>query len=140
MTSSIKAFAMLPIMRYGFRVIKWSLTELKIIDRKTRKLLHEHQFNHHKSNTHRLYLPRNLGGRGLIGVFDFHRQECTALANYISKSGADSLVKITRDIESTKNGVMSYLIQPKVGNVKMIEDEHLDELKKMKLHGQYFNK
>jgi len=58
-TSSIKAFAM-PIMRYGFGVIKWSLTELRNIDRKNRKLLHKHQFHHPKSNTHRLYLPRNL--------------------------------------------------------------------------------
>jgi len=34
---------------------------------------------------------------------------------------------------------MSYLTHPKGGNVKKIEDEHLDELKKMKLHEQYFN-
>ena len=136
-TSSIKAFAM-PIMRYGFGVINWSLNELKTLDRKTRKLLTKHQFHHPKSNTHRLYLPRNLGGRGLIGLVDCHRQECTALAEYISTSTTDPLVKITHDIESTKNRVMSYLDKPKAGNVIEIEKEHLDELKKMKLHGQYF--
>ena len=32
-TSAIKTFAM-PIMRYGFGVIKWSINELKILDRK----------------------------------------------------------------------------------------------------------
>ena len=138
-TSSIKAYAM-PIMRYGFGILKWSLTEMRILDRKTRKLLTKHRYHHPKSNTHRLYLPRKMGGRGLIGIVDCHRQECTALAKYIMESSElDPLVRITRDIESNKNGIMSYLENPKAGGVKEIEKEHLDELMKMKLHGQYFS-
>jgi len=71
----------MPIMRYGFGIIKWILTEIKILDRKTRKLLTKHNYIYPKSNTHRLYLTRNLGGRGLIGIVDRRRQECTAVAN-----------------------------------------------------------
>ena len=48
-------------------------------------------------------------------------------------------VKIIQEHESTKTGIMSLSTAPKEGNVKTIEKKHLDELKKMKLHGQYFN-
>lgn len=35
---------------------------------------------------------------------------------------------------------MSYLENPRAGDKEAIEKKHLDELKKMKMNGQYFNK
>ena len=137
-TSSIKAFAM-PIMRYGFGILKWTITELKTLDRKTRKILYKNNFHHPKSNSHRLYAPRYCGGRGLIGAIDCHRQECTAVAEYIRDNKVDPLVKIVRKFESKRNAIWSFLEKPKAGNTMTIEKEHMEELSKMKLHGQYFN-
>ena len=103
-TSSIKAFAM-PIMRYGFGILKWGLTKMRALDRKIRKILTKHNYHHPKSNIHRLYAPRYKGGMGLIGIVDCHRQECTAVAEYIRDNTVDPLVKIIREIESKKNSI-----------------------------------
>ena len=88
-TDAIKTYAM-PIMRYGFGVIKWTSAELRNMDRKVQKALTKGRFHHPKSNTHRLHLVQKEGGRGLIGVEDCHRQECTKLAEYLI-TGTDDL-------------------------------------------------
>ena len=137
-TSSIKTFAM-PILRYGFGVIRWTQGELRAIDCKTRKIMYKHKFHHPKSNLHRLYLSRKRGGRGLIGAMDCHRQECTKLAEYIKDVTWDPLVEIVRDEEKGKAyGIMSYLDRKRGGTTEQIDKEHLDEMMKMKLHGDYF--
>ena len=84
-TDAIRTYAM-PVMRYGFGILKWTAAELRAIDRKVRKCLTKGRFHHPKSNTHRLYLSRKEGGRGLIGATDCHRQECTKLAKYLTTS------------------------------------------------------
>ena len=91
----------MPVMRYGFGILKWTKTELMKLDRKTKKILTTHKFHHPKSNINRLYIPRKLGGRGLIGVVDCHRQECSALAKYIQDT-EDPLIKIALKVESKK--------------------------------------
>jgi hypothetical protein len=136
-TDAIRTYAM-PILRYGFGILKWTAVELRAIDRKVRKILTKGKFHHPKSNTHRLYLSRQRGGRGLIGAADCHRQECTALAIYLSKS-TDPLTKIVRKNEEPKvHGIMAYLYAGKGGDVECIDKEHEKELRKMNLHGDYF--
>ena len=53
---------------YGAGLINWMINELQQLDRKTRKKLTMYGAFHHKSNVNRLYLTRQEGGRGLIGV------------------------------------------------------------------------
>ena len=125
-------------MRYGFGILKWSLTEMRALDRKTRKIMTKNNYHHPKSNVHRLYSPRHMGGRGLIGIVDCHRQECTAVAEYIRDNTEDPLVKIIREVESKKNAIWRFLEKPIAGNTDEIEKEHMEELRKMKLHGQFF--
>ena len=129
----------MPVMRYGFGIFNWKIIELKAIDRKVRKILTKGKYHHPKSNIHRLYLSRKEGGRGLIGAFDCHRQECTALATYLYES-EDEFAKIVLEIEKPKKyGILSYLDnKPRAGNTKVIDQEHHDELKSMSLHGNYF--
>ena len=43
------------------------------------------------------------------------------------------------DIETVKDGIMSFLDKPKVGDAKTIVKEHIDELKHMQLYRQDFN-
>eukprot|EP00957_Ditylum_brightwellii_P109238 8333065-Ditylum_brightwellii.AAC.1 len=66
--------------------MKWTRTELKKLDVKTRKLLTTYGFHHPKSSIPRLYLHRTRRGRGLTGVETTHDCECSALAKYILDS------------------------------------------------------
>ena len=134
---AIRTYAM-PVMRYGFGVLKWSNTELSRIDTKVRKMLTKRKFHHPKSNIHRLYMSREKGGRGIIGAEDCHRQECTALAKYI-QSRTDELSAIIRECESNKKGLMEHLEPERAGTTESIDEEHKSKLLKMKLHGNYFN-
>ena len=63
------------LLRYGAGLINWTLNELQQLDRKTRKKLTMYGAFHAKSNVNRLYLARQKGGRGLIGVEDTVRRE-----------------------------------------------------------------
>ena len=56
----------LPVIRYSAGIIKWSQSELDDIDRKSRKLLTIYKGLHPKADVHRLYLPRKVGGRGIL--------------------------------------------------------------------------
>ena len=42
----------LPVIRYGFGILKWTKTELLQLDRKMRKIMTKAGFHHPKSNTH----------------------------------------------------------------------------------------
>ena len=59
---------MIMIFRYGAGIISWRESELKSIDRKTRKYLTMYGAMHPKSDVDRLYMKRKEGGRGLISV------------------------------------------------------------------------
>jgi hypothetical protein len=137
-TDAIRTFAM-PVLRYGFGILKWTAVELRVIDRKVRKILTKGKFHHPKSNTHRLYLSRGEGGRGLIGATDCHRQECTALATYLADT-ADPLAKIVVKNETPKKlGIMSFLYAGRGGTTKTINTGHKKALENMRLHGNYFD-
>lgn len=134
---SIRTFAM-PILCYGFRILKWTSADLKGIHRKVRKMLTKHGFHHPKSNTHWLYLSREEGGRGLIGAEDCHRKECSALAQYLSRNN-DPLSQIIKNADRPKAfGLLSYIGTPKEATTRSINDEHEEKLLKMDLHGNYF--
>ena len=55
----------LSLIRYGAGIIKWTVEELKEVDRKTRKLLNIHRALQctSQANDDRLYLKRKEGGR-----------------------------------------------------------------------------
>ena len=138
--NAIKTYV-IPILRYGFGILKWTQGELRAMDTKTRKTLTKHGFHHPKSNKHRLYMPRNNGGRGLLGAMDCHQQECATLATYLTETrDKDRLVKV---VEQTKNqkvhGIMSYHEGEKNKNANEINENHQKNLLTMKLHGEYFN-
>ena len=57
------------LLRYLAAFVSWRKTKLQpIIDRKTRKLFTLYRALHPKSDVDRLYIPREVGGRG----FDIH--------------------------------------------------------------------
>ena len=74
---SINLYA-IPALSYGFPVLDWTITELEIIDRETRKMLQQYHAMH--SDVTRFYLPRKNGGRGLIIITNHYKN---AIINFI---------------------------------------------------------
>ena len=54
------------VMRYGAGILKWNTDKLKSLDRRTRKFMTMHGALHPKSDIDRVYLSKEMGGRGLI--------------------------------------------------------------------------
>ena len=97
-------------------------------------------FHHPKSNTNRLYIPREFGGRGVIRVIDCYRQECNGIANYLSNNNHDPFVDIVKKSEGKKmRGLMSFAIKE---NMKYFKErttkERIANFIEMPLHGQWF--
>ena len=54
------------VVTYSFSIINWTITEIRRLDKKIRKLLTCNRIHHPKADVDRLYIPRNEGGRGMI--------------------------------------------------------------------------
>ena len=80
-------------VRYGAGVINWTIEDLERMDRRTRKLLTIHGGLHPRSNVGRLYIPRNLGGRGLTSVRDCVEEELLSIGKYVIDS-SEKLLKV----------------------------------------------
>ena len=74
------------IFRYGGGIINWKESELKKVDRTTRKNLTMNGAMHPKSDVDRLYVKRKEGGRGLISVEQSVRGEENSLGFYVANS------------------------------------------------------
>ena len=74
------------VFRYGAGIIQWKTSELKDLDRKSRKTLTMYGGLHSKSGVDRLYVKRKEGGRGLINVERCIREEDNSLGFYDANS------------------------------------------------------
>ena len=57
-----------PVIRYNAGIVDWKNSELRNMDRKTRKVLNMYQALHPRSNVDRLCIPRSEGGKGLLSL------------------------------------------------------------------------
>ena len=137
--SAISTFA-IPTLQYSFGIIYWMKGELWSLNRNSRKIMTKLGYHHPKSDTNQLYTLMSCGGRGIVNIMDFHLQECTALANYITKNDTYPLVSIVRDAEViTKRGIISLVNdKPKQDFKKLIEENDSKIFSAMPLHGQFF--
>ena len=79
---AINTYAM-PVISYTGGIIQWTESEVAELDRKTRKTLTMYHALHPKSDVDRLYLPRQMGGRGLKQVRATIHAEQQSLNKYI---------------------------------------------------------
>ena len=91
----------IPALSYGFPVLDWTITELKIIDRETRKMLQQYHAMHSQSDVTRLYLLRKNGGRGLINITNHYRN---AIINFSSSilNSEEQFLKLTSNWQVTR--------------------------------------
>ena len=86
------------LVRYSGGILDWKNDELKKIDRQTRKMMTMYGALHPKSDVDRLYLPRKIGGRGLISCEKCIRAEENNIGWYI-KNVVEPLLMAVRQGE-----------------------------------------
>ena len=74
------------IFRYVAEIIQWKASDLKDLDRKSRRTMTIYGGLHPKSDVDRLYVKRKEGGRGLISVERCIREEENSLGFYVANS------------------------------------------------------
>ena len=91
----------IPALLYGFPVLDWTIAELKIIDRETRKMLLQYHAMHNQSDVTRLYLPRKNGDRGLINMTNHYNN---AIINFSSclLNSEEQFLKLTSNWQITR--------------------------------------
>ena len=88
-----------------------------------------HKGLHPKSNTNRLYIPRKVGGRGLLSIEDTVDLARLGLKSYV-RSSSERLLVAARQIEDCRGESVKDL-----KNRKKIERQQ--EWKDKTLHGQF---
>jgi len=73
----------IPVVLYSLVVLGWTAAEIAALDRMVRVLLTRHKMHHPKSSTIRLYLPRDMGGRGLLSVEQMLRRSLVRIGQYL---------------------------------------------------------
>ena len=92
------------MLMYGAGIIYWKVSELKKIDRTTRKTLTMYGAFHPKSDIDRLYLKRKNGGRGLVSIETCVRLEENNLGLYVRESNEMLLKGVKKvDIINSEN-------------------------------------
>ena len=74
------------VVRYTAGILDWTEGDLKKMDVKTRKILSMAGAFHTRGSSHRLYIKRKEGGKGLIRVEDCVKMERANLKSYLSDS------------------------------------------------------
>ncbi|XP_052738597.1 uncharacterized protein LOC112058219 [Bicyclus anynana] len=72
----------MPVLMYTFGVLRWTQTELDVLDRRVRTTMTLYRKHHPKSSVMRLYVPRKCGGRGLLSAKTMHNREICNLRTY----------------------------------------------------------
>ena len=120
------------IFRYGAGIIQWKASELKDLDRKSRKTMTMYGGLHPKSDVDRLYVKRKEGGRGLISVERCIREEENSLGFYVTNS-EENLMRgvLTAETINTRETITSVEFK------KQREKELKEKWSEKRMHGQF---
>ena len=115
------------IFRYGAGIIQWKASELKDLDRKSRKTMTMYGGLHPKGDVDRLNVKRKEGGRGLIRVERCIREEENSLGFYVANS-EENLIRgvLTAETINTRETITSVEFK------KQREKEKVDKEKTWK--------
>ena len=87
---------------------------------------------HPKSNVMRIYIKRSYGGQGLISAEECCAEELRSIDFYLANSEGELLKVVTKLEKLGKDKIES-----KKDYNNRIEQEKMDQLRSMKLHGQF---
>ena len=117
------------LIRYGAGILNWTKNEVRNLDRKTRKLMTTYRALHPQADVDRLYMKRENGGRGMIGIEDCVDMEMGNLKEYLENS-EESMLK-----EVVEEGIVGS------GRTKKdVLEKRGRNYKEKALHGQFYRK
>ena len=117
------------IIRYSAGIIKWNLSEIKELDRKTRELLTMHNMFHKRGDIDRLYVKRSERGRGMFRVEDCVLIKKNSLYKYANESDEPML-----------KAVMKEEVIDQGKTKQEIKQERTDNFDNKDLHSVFFKK
>ena len=82
-----------PVLSYTFGIVNWTEQDIKDADIMVRKMLNMNRMFEIRSDVDRLYIPRKMGGRGLVSVWDSFKTTHIRLAHFMSKNSNTKLQK-----------------------------------------------
>ena len=101
MMNAINTFA-IPTLTYCFQILDWSLTELEQIERETRKQMKRNYTMNNNSNNNRIYLPRSLGGRGMLSIVDQYKKSTINMSIYLTEKINNPFLKLVNKWTNSK--------------------------------------
>ena len=117
------------LLRYSAAFVSWRKSELQSIDRRTRKLFTIYEALHPNSDVDKLYIPRKVGGRGLISIEDCVELAIRGLEVYVHGS-EERLIQTARGSKIDGLEAASALKRPK-------NEKRLEDWEEKVLHSQY---
>ena len=102
------------VLSYSFGVVNWSKTDVRGIDRKTRKILTMFKMHHPQADTERLYVSRSERGRGLMQVQSHFYTTLASLEMYSKKQTTPLMCAVKAHEESKKSAYSLFEVNKKV--------------------------
>ena len=82
----------IPLLSYGFGIVEWTKAEISQFDVMLRKALTAANSHHPRAAIERLYLPRRMGGRGIVNIESLYQRRVVMMSHHLQTS-QDPLVK-----------------------------------------------
>ena len=117
------------LLRHSAPFVYWTKEEVNDMDRMTRKTMTMNGALHPRDSVYRLYVPRKLGGRGLIGIEDCVELAILGLNKYVNES-QDKLIEGARGCEIIEQESTETVKRKRI-------EAKMAEWKETPLHGQY---
>ena len=103
-----------PVITPTIGILDWTIQEIKDIDIKTRKILSVTGNFHPNSDIDRLYIGRNLGGRGLRSCQSFFESRIIALKHHLHQN-------------KDRNQIINYVYNEENNNIMRAGNELLQK-------------
>ena len=105
--------------------------ELKVMDRKTRKIMIMNRTYHPQSDTDRLYIPRMKSGRGLLSITGCVETEEQNLSLYLDQS-EERLLRLSKS-----ERILPQYEGPLATGKKQKKEQRHKQWKEKQLHGKF---
>ena len=119
------------LVRYSAGILKWTKDELKVMDRKTRKIMTMNTMYHPQGDTGRPYIPTMEGGRGHLSIADCVETEEQNLSLYLVQS-EERLLRFSKS-----ERIFLEYEEPVSTTKKQKEEERHKQWKEKQLHGKF---
>ena len=92
----------IPEVTYSFNIVNWNPEEIKIIDKKIRKLMTLNRMHHSKADVSGMYIPNKEGRRGMANLEMPYKTTTIGLNSYLQSSGDRMLQAILQHQKKNK--------------------------------------